>query len=127
MPAAAAAVVVVAAVVVAAAVVAAAVAAVVVAVVAAAAAAEAAAVAAEVAALVVAVVEAEAASADPTHSAADWIGATHHRNLRPASAPRAQTLRQEVLPVGCSPHINACPRRLFRISDRRKRYWKRAL
>jgi hypothetical protein len=104
MPAAAAAVVVVAAVVVAAAVVAAA-----------------------VAAVVVAVVAAEAASADPTHSAADWIGATHHRNLRPASAPRAQTLRQEVLPVGCSPHINACPRRLFRISDRRKRYWKRAL
>jgi hypothetical protein len=71
--------------------------------------------AAAVEAAVVEAAAAAAASADRTHSAADWSGATHHRNLRPASAPRARTQRQELLPVGCSPHINACPRRRFRI------------
>jgi hypothetical protein len=49
------------------------------------------------------------------HSEVLWIRATRYRNPRPTSAPRVRTMRQEVLPVGCSPHINACPRRRFRI------------
>jgi hypothetical protein len=53
------------------------------------------------------------------HSEVLWIRASRYRNPRPRSAPRVRTLRQEALPVGCSPHINACPRRRFRISDRR--------
>jgi len=58
-------------------------------------------------------------SADPKHSEADWSRATrHHRNPRPTSVPRARTLRQDLLPGGCSPHINACPRRRFRIPTR---------
>jgi len=70
----------------------------------------------------VAVAEAEVAVADSANrqvrSQAGWIRATrshHHRNPRPASAARARTIRQEVLPVGCSPQINACPPRRFRI------------
>ena len=60
--------------------------------------------------------EVEVPSADRNHSEADWNRATlHHRNPRPTSAPRARTLRQDLLPGGCSPHINACPRRRFRI------------
>ena len=51
------------------------------------------------------------------HSEADWIRATRsrRRNPLPASAARVRTMRQEVLPGGCSPHINACPLRRFRI------------
>jgi hypothetical protein len=49
------------------------------------------------------------------HSEVLWIRATRCRNPRLLSALRAQTLRQELLPVGCSLHINACPPRLFRI------------
>jgi hypothetical protein len=49
------------------------------------------------------------------HSEVLWIRETRYRNPRRTLAPQVQTMRQEVLPVGCSPHINACPRRLFRI------------
>ena len=67
----------------------------------------------------VAAVKAVEVSADRrVHSEADWIRATrsrHRRNPPPGSASRVRTLRQEVLPVGCSPHINACPLRRFRI------------
>ena len=52
---------------------------------------------------------------DRKHSEADWLRATRrHRNPRLTSAPRARTLRQDLLPGGCSRHINACPRRRFR-------------
>ena len=69
-----------------------------------------------VADLEVAVLRAEAPSVDRKHSEVDWSRATlHHRNPWPKSAPRARTLRQDLLPGGCSPHINACPRRRFRI------------
>jgi hypothetical protein len=67
----------------------------------------------------VAVLEVADPSADRKHSEAGWTRATrHHRNPRPTSAPRARTLRQDLLPGGCSPHINACPRRRFRIPTR---------
>ena len=57
-----------------------------------------------------------ASSADRRlHSEVLWIRATRYRNPRPTPAPQVRTLRQEVLPVGCSLHINACPRRRFRI------------
>ena len=66
---------------------------------------------AEVALVEAALVEAE--SADPqVHSEADWIRATrsrHRRNPLPASALRMRTIRQEVLSVGCSPHIKRLP------------------
>jgi hypothetical protein len=78
--------------------------------------------AAPVEALAVVLVEAlvaERAEADRrVRSEADWIRATHshhRRNPLPASAARVQTVRQEVLPGGCSPHINACPLQRFRI------------
>ena len=52
------------------------------------------------------------------HSEADRIRATRSRrrcNPLPALAVRLQTMRQEVLPGGCSPHINARPPRRFLI------------
>ena len=77
---------------------------------------------AEPEAVVVAVAAAESAQAEAAdqraHSEADWIRATRSRRRRnplPASAARVQTMRQEVLPVRCSLHINACPPRRFRI------------
>ena len=76
-------------------------------------------------AVVVAVAAAESAQAEAAdqraHSEADWIRATRsrRRNPLPASAARVRTMRQEVLPVRCSLHINACPLRRFRNSDGR--------
>lgn len=49
------------------------------------------------------------------HSEVLWIRETRYRNPRRTLAPQVQTLRQEVLPVGCSLHINACPRPRFRM------------
>jgi hypothetical protein len=55
----------------------------------------------------VAAVKAVEASVDRrVHSEADWLRATrsrHRRNPPPGSASRVRTLRQRLLPVGCSP------------------------
>jgi hypothetical protein len=70
----------------------------------------------EAAAVAEAVQEVAASLADRhPHSAVLWNRWTRHRNPQPTSAPRAQTIRQAVLPVRCSPDINACPHRRFRI------------
>jgi hypothetical protein len=70
-------------------------------------------------------VAAEAESANrQVRLEADWARGTrshYHRNPRPTSAPRVRTMRQRLLPVGCSPHINACPQKRFQNSHRRAR------
>jgi hypothetical protein len=84
---------------------------------------EAAQAAARVAVAQVEAVKAVEASADRrVHSEADWLRATRSRRRRnppPGSALRVRTLRQEVLPVGCSPHINAYLLRRF-LEERRQ-------